>query len=86
MTLSKLLGYTAAEWESLDDTALEGILSPYFKVTRPELGKVGKSAAKPVTGKSNRDVKKLMTDVKQLMLQAGVCLTCGLVKGECKCQ
>lgn len=74
MTLEKLLGYTAAEWESLSDAQLEAILSPYFKVTRPESsGKsISKSASKPVSRDKNRstnDVKKLMKEVEQLMLK-----------------
>ena len=67
MTLEKLLGITAAEWESISDEQLETILSPYFKVTRPTKKVV--RGDKPVSMKVNptKDVRKLMQDVQQLM-------------------
>lgn len=51
MTIESLLDCSADELEKLSDSELEKILSPFFQVTRPELGaqKKGTSTSKTVT-------------------------------------
>lgn len=69
MTIEKLLGLSAKEWEALSDAELEAMLKPYFDVTRPTKEMSVRKISKTV---KSFDVQKLMGDVQNLMKQAEI--------------
>ena len=61
MTLEKLVGLTADDWEKLSDAELEVLLSPYFNAARPDPSKLkqshtnGRSKSEPLNQKLQRE-------------------------------
>ncbi len=76
MDIKTLLGYSTEDLERMSDEELEKLLSPYFKVTRPESGRVAAPATRSGPARSKETMnsnayalakaKKLIAEVKDL--------------------
>ena len=80
MTLEKLLGLSADEWDKLSDAELTEWAKKYFTVTRPDPEKIKarkeEEKKKPTPSRGTRfnmsDVSKSLSQIENLRKQLGI--------------
>lgn len=74
MTIEKLLGMSAKEWEALSDADLHKFLEPYLKVTRPVLKSRQEKAESKAKVAGGGNVRFNASSIQEMMKQAAAIL------------